>query len=166
MAQNYNTMSYISATSTIQYSSLWKNDGQHRSHVPTGYTAESQNSVWMCYPHVAPQQLYKGLKYKTKHCTEHHMIFLLNRTMFLLAIVPARVPGSQQDAYEFLLRKFVIKRIGVGHRAKIYCELQLATHTQLLHHCIQYALWTLSALFFFKVPHGHIDAPIGTWKGH
>jgi len=66
--KNYNTMSYIVATSTIQYSS-WKHDWWHWSHIlPNGYTADSQNSVWTCYPCVAPQQLYKGLKCKTKHC--------------------------------------------------------------------------------------------------
>jgi len=36
---------------------------------------------------------------------------LLNRTVLLLAIIPAWVPGSQQDAHNFLLsifQKFLI----------------------------------------------------------
>jgi len=49
----------------------------------------------------------------------------LNHTNFkcsLQAILPAWVPGSQQDTHEFLLstfQKFLIKRTEVGHSADL-----------------------------------------------
>jgi len=45
-------------------------------------------------------------------------------------------------------------------------SLQLANHTQLAHHYIQWALTTLRFQEdFFKVPHSHIKAPLG-YKPH
>ena len=85
MPQNYNTVSCIVATSTMQSSLLWITWRKHGSHkrnpvLPTGYTAVSQNSVWMRYSLVAPvtpQQLYKGLKYKAKHLSTCHIIIII-----------------------------------------------------------------------------------------
>ena len=72
MAQKYNTVSFIVATSTMQYSSLW---------IAWKILYVTCSTYWVhcrisefsvkCYPcvaPVAPQQLYKGLKCKTKHC--------------------------------------------------------------------------------------------------
>jgi len=69
-----------------------------------------------------------------------------------LAIVPAWVPGSQQDAHEVSFR-FLIERIGVDHNASIYSELGFTLGVNILVDCsiLYYSPLVLTDTYFWYV---------------
>lgn len=121
MTQNYNTGSFIVATSTMHCSSLWIAWKLlcmtkllciiQETSSATGYTAESQNSVGTRYSHVAsvaPQQLYIGLKCIRQNLSTFHVLLIFvdwNKYILLLATLPAWAPG---DVWKFPSR-FLIR---------------------------------------------------------
>ena len=106
------------------------------------------------------------MKYKTQHCTEHHMIFFVEQNNVFVSYSTSTGTRKPTGCLRVSLKEVLDQEDWGGSQGKdlLWAPASYSHPATTSLHSICFVNSFRS--FFFKVPHGHIDAPIGTWKGH